>query len=224
MSDASKTMSKNEYLKLPLSGKFVASVKYPFTDYFPTVDRGHDYEERTATAVAKTQEWILTACKDEEADRVAERAANRDEYEDDEDSDDTPGPGASIQTPAIKKAEYYSYFIDTLPSCDALNIGFDISPENRAWCYCPIGKPMEPWRKIFFDKDDLLPCWSKKQTSFKSEGLLQHMNQGKECSYHDITAHYLSCLYTNIGSPKKRKHTEGQSHTPTTPASLKRSR
>ena len=45
MSDASKTMSKNEYLKLPLSGKFVASVKYPFTDYFPTVDRGHDYEE-----------------------------------------------------------------------------------------------------------------------------------------------------------------------------------
>ncbi len=226
MSDASKTMSKDEYLKLPLSGKFVASVKYPFTDYFPTVDRDHAYEGRTAIAVAETRKWFQKRCEDEEDDRAADRAVYRDEYGDDEDSDDSQPVnmgGAPIQDPATAKFKYYSYFIDTLPSCDTLNIGFDISPENRAWCYCPLGKPMEPWRKIFFDEDDLPPCWAKKQSSFKSEGLLQHMNQGKECSYHDITAHYLSCLY-NIGSPKKRKHTEGQSHTPTTPASLKRSR
>ena len=228
MSGASKTMSKDEYLKLPLSGRFAASLKYPYTDHFLTVDRGHDYEERTATAVAKTREWFRKRCGDEEADRAAERVANCDEYEDDEDSDDSQpvnmGPSGPIQDPATEKAEYYSYFIDTLPSCDALNIGFDISPENRAWCYCPIGKPMEPWRKIFFDKDDLPRCRSKKQTAFKSEGLLQHLNQVKGCPYHDITAHYLSCLYPNIESPQKRKHTEGQSHTPTTPASLKRSR
>ena len=224
MSVASKTMSKDEYLNLPLSGKFAASVKYPFIDYFPTVDRGHAYEERTAIAVAETQKWFQKRCENEEDDKAAARAVYRDEYGDDDDSDDTPGPGVPIQTPVAEKVDYYSYFIDTLPSCDALNIGFDISPEKRAWCYCPLGKPMEPWRNIFFIEDSLPPCGSKKQTSFKSEGLLQHLDQVKRCPYHDITAHYLSCLYSNIKSPQKREHTEGQSHTPTTPASLKRSR
>ncbi len=224
MNDAGKTMSRDKYLKLPLSGRFAVLLKYPFTDYFPKVNRDHDYEERTATAGAKTRKWILKACEDEEVERVA----NRDKYKEDEDSDDSPpvnmGPGGPIQKPATERAEHYYYFIDTLPSCDALNIGFDINSEDRAWCYCPISNPMEPWRKMFFDKDDLLRCKSKKQTAFKSGGLLQHLSQVKGCPYHDITAHYLSCLYPNIESSRKRKHTEGQSHTPTTPASLKRSR
>ena len=105
MSDAGKTMSRDEYLKLPLSGRFAALLKYPFTDHFPKVNRGHDYEERTATAVAKIREWILKACKDEEAERVA----NRDEYKDDEDSDNSPpvnmGPGGLSRTLLLREPD-----------------------------------------------------------------------------------------------------------------------
>ena len=133
MSDDGKTMSRDKYLKLPLSGRFAALLKFPYTDYFPKVDRDHDYEERTATAVAKTREWILKECENKEAKRVA----NQDESEEDEDSDNSRpvnmGPGGPTKPPAAEKAEYYSYFIGALPSCDTLNVGFDINPETRAW-------------------------------------------------------------------------------------------
>ena len=139
-----------------------------------------------------------------------------------------PGPIS-----AAEDSRKYTPFIEALPFCDAMSIGFHTWNPQKC-CYCPLGKHMKPWREIFgFDVYNLPACTAieTRHGPFKTDGLIAHLHIGEALSYHGVAAYYLSVLYPKFrghsqrfADKRKRKHTTNQGRGPSSTGSSKHTR
>lgn len=123
------------------------------------------------------------------------------------DSDASSGGGIPVGTTKEEELEheFYPYlkFIQALPECLPMTVGFHLIYGNDKWCYCPLGRKMKTWRKQFgLDLPDT--CGSaKSQKPFGPRGLVAHVQEKMKdslvggCFYHKIVECYLLTLYKN---------------------------
>jgi hypothetical protein len=113
----------------------------PLTKYPP------DFEARERLAVTKTKEFVKERFLPDSV--PARRTAN------DHDSDDScqeSDDSWDISVEASDPARPYLAFVEALPHCVVLNLGFQavmLFPQADKWCYCPCSKKGDNWRKRF---------------------------------------------------------------------------
>jgi hypothetical protein len=181
-------------------------------DMVPLTDYPHDFKARERLAVIETKKFVraeLAHMAKEAHDKKA--AHDSDDYCSDEsgresESDDSHYQIISTVQTQSDPARPYLAFIDALPDCVALNLGFHaIKTFNKAdhWCYCPCSKKLDRWRTRFVNTQLVNPrrmeddeyCQGRKK--FAPHALLTHLATmgGLE---HQITNFYLRTLYKTM--------------------------
>jgi hypothetical protein len=185
-------------------------------DMVPLTDYPHDFKARERLAVIQTKKFAraeLAKIAKEQAHDKSNAHHDSDAYYSDESgrasesSDDSYYQIISTeQSSKIDPARPYLAFIDALPDCVALNLGFHaIKTFNKAdhWCYCPCSKKMDPWRHRFVNARLVNPRrmeddeYCQRRKKFAPHALLTHLSTmgGLE---HQITNFYLRTLYKTM--------------------------
>ena len=139
MSKPSKTMSKGDYLKLSLSQRISSLVVLSSGQIPEVIQPGDhearsvkaakelkpgDYETRSTHAAEETKQWVLQTCR-AQSDKEPPEDDSKEESLDNGWS--TPNMGGSTNTrpSAEALANGFEPFINALPFCNAMIVGFD---------------------------------------------------------------------------------------------------
>ena len=117
-------------------------------------------KESTDAAVKQLIRLVHQEIKIEKANQRQQPAYDDSDGYDSGDGEDVEFADV-ITSPAntvVRQMSRYLPFINALPKCTVLNLGFHalvLNPGMDSWCYCPCGHHMATWRKCF-DLDCLL--------------------------------------------------------------------
>jgi len=157
----------------------------------PPLDVPPGFDEKQCLAVEATKKEVQMLKKQQ-------LKAEDEEDEDGSDSSDgyiSDGFGDILHKNPVDEAAPYLPFIDALPNCTVLTLGFH-AIFNEKWCYSPCGRHMKTWRAInglVIPEEDMCEKGGKREPF----ALLKHLKDKSQSFYHHIIRIYLFELYRN---------------------------
>jgi hypothetical protein len=96
--------------------------------------------------------------------------------------------------------QIFNDFVDQLPGCLPLTLGFQLPPgfvgDRSNWCFCPCSKGMKDWRQASQLSIDPSNC--SKTHSFMADGFKQHLAFKRGDCHHLLIYSYLERLSVEI--------------------------
>ena len=173
-----------------------------------------NWQKRVEEAVSRTLEQTRKEWKDKQNTGSDEIEV---EYDTDCEPDEVPNMSGTTCT---ELPQQYVLFIEKLPQCTAMHLGFVSSlsgvkqEDHTKKCYCPCGKKMRTWR-MQFGIEDVVPQCKSNPSYGDSKALAQHLQtplrEKGMLDYHKITYEFLRIMYglDSLGkqsSKNKRKN------------------
>jgi hypothetical protein len=191
-------MTHDEKLQNMLACRDLVALGLPALNY-------RQIEQRYPLAVDETKNALRAKLQQQDAVRVRE-IQERYESESDQYSSDDMQRNMVVSKPTLGPPKdfvaAFVAFIEALPECLPLTLGFHISLGSDDFCFCPCGKRMRTWRAQFRLSVPECQGSNKGGTGGRAQhggkapkALLCHVDAKQSCVWHWIVGTYLRILY-----------------------------